>query len=115
MKLDSLAGYDQDTEVDIDTQNDKTVVGFWLTISPGESKQIEFKYNLPFRLSFKDGKTDYKLIVQRQAGIKKTEFISQIEVAKGLSLSLENPKFQQILFADQLTKDEVITVSIYKK
>jgi len=110
--LDSLSGYDEDTTIDTDTQNGKTVLGFWLTLNPGETKTVEIKYDLPFRLEFIDQKTEYQLVLQKQPGLQKTEFISQIELGNGLSL--ENPG-ALMLFSDRLTKDEVITVDIYKK
>lgn len=114
-KVDKILGYDKDTEIDIDTVNGKTMIGFWVTTNPGESSQIELKYLLPFRLDFINDKSSYNLIVQKQPGLSKTTFNSVIEVVGNISLSDDENIKNNSLFSDQLTKDELLSNPIYKK
>lgn len=114
-KIDKILGYDENTEIDIDTVNGKTMIGFWVTTNPGESSQIELKYLLPFKLDFINNQSSYNLIVQKQPGLSKTTFNSVIEVVGNISLSDDENIKQESLFSDQLTKDELLSNPIYKK
>lgn len=113
-KIDKILGYDENTEIDIDTVNGKTMIGFWVTTNPGESSQIELKYLLPFKLDFINNQSSYNLIVQKQPGLSKTTFNSVIEVVGNISLSDDENIKQESLFSDQLTKDELLTIPVYK-
>ena len=114
-KIDKIFGYDEDTEVDMDTVNGKTMVGFWVTTNPGQSSQIKLKYLLPFKLDFINSQGNYRLIVQKQSGLTKTTFNSQLEVFGKFSLSSDETIKHSSLFSDQLSKDELLSISIYKK
>jgi len=114
-RISKIVGYDTDTQVDIDTSDGKTVVGFWVTTSPGESNTIELEYILPFRLNFDKSVGQYRLIIQKQPGIKKTLFKSQIEVSGNLSLNERSDQKYNTLFSNQFIQDEVLTIPIYKK
>jgi len=113
-KIDKILGYDEDTEIDIDTVNGKTMVGFWVTTNPGESSQINIKYLLPFKLDFINNQSGYNLIVQKQPGLSKTTFSSVIEVFGEISLSDDENIKNNSLFSDQLTKDELLSSFLYK-
>jgi len=94
VKITETSGYDANTQIDMDIVNGKTMIGFWVTTSPKESSTIKMEYLLPFRLD----NSHYRLVVQKQPGIKRTRLQSQIELNKK----------REILFADQLVKDEII-------
>ncbi len=113
-RVDKMSGYDENTEVDMDTVNGKTMVGFWVTTNPGEISQIELKYLLPFKLDFMDGRADYGLIIQKQPGMAKTTLNSQLEIGSEFSLSNDTVVKHESLFYEQLTKDELVIVPIYK-
>ena len=113
-KVDKIIGYDEDTEVDIDTVNGKTMIGFWVTTNPGEVSQIDLKYLLPFKLDFINNQSSYTLIVQKQPGLTKTTFNSVIEVTGEVSLSDDENIKNNSLFSDQLTKDELLNSFLYK-
>lgn len=114
-RISKTIGYDMDTQVDIDTSDGKTVVGFWVTTSPGESSIIELEYILPFRIDFDKDVGQYRLVIQKQPGIKKTLFKSQIEVSGNLSLNERSDQEYNTLFFDQFIRDEVLIIPIYKK
>lgn len=114
-RISKTSGYDSGTQIDVDTSDGKTMLGFWVTTKPGEVSTIELEYLLPFRLSFSQGLAQYRLIIQRQPGIRRTLFQSQIKVAKNMSLAGNRSQNNKDLFLDQLVKDELITTSIYKQ
>ena len=113
-KVDKIIGYDEDTEVNIDTVNGKTMIGFWVTTNPGEVSQIDLKYLLPFKLDFINNQSSYTLIVQKQPGLTKTSFNSVIEVTGEISLFDDENIKNNSLFSDQLTKDELLNSFLYK-
>lgn len=63
-----------------------TVFGFkYGPIKPGESKEITFRYLLPFRLSIRP-KDDYKFIADRQAGAENMSLRKEIQTAISLKV-----------------------------
>lgn len=98
VKITKTSGYDANTQIDIDVVNGKTMIGFWVTTAPKESSVVKMEYLLPFRLDA----SQYRLVVQKQPGMKKTRLQSQVEFNKK----------RDILFADQLIKDEIISTII---
>lgn len=110
-------GQDEGTPVDIDSSDGKTVVGFWLTTKPGESKEVNVDYELPFSAKFTNAQFNYKLLIQKQSGSDRTVFSNYIEVADNFDLSVKTGGEairKDMLFSDKLTKDEIITSVIRK-
>ena len=86
-------GYDAKSGTRITNEFGKTAFGNWLILQPGEARQIQFTYKLPFKVIDEMEKTDenilqkfvssdtitsrYQLIVQRQSGVN-SDFESQI-------------------------------------
>ncbi|MCX6800513.1 MAG: DUF4012 domain-containing protein, partial [Candidatus Falkowbacteria bacterium] len=86
-------------------ESSKTVFANWSMIDPGESADIVFKYELPFKI-YKDNSQEkedrwsglkkilkmeeiqlipYTLLVQKQAGAKSVKFISNLTLPKSMS------------------------------
>ena len=58
----------QISDLDISTENNKTVVGMWQVIKPGEKITSEISYELPTKIN--PSKSDaYTLFIQKQAGV----------------------------------------------
>lgn len=86
-------GYDAKSGTRLTNEFGKTAFGNWLIVKPGETRQIQFTYKLPFKVISNEIKTDenflqkfvkndiatsrYQLVVQRQSGLN-SEFESQI-------------------------------------
>ena len=110
-------GQDEGTQVDIDSADGKTVVGFWLTTPPGETKEVKLEYELPFRLNFVNSQAIYRLVLQKQSGSDRTVFSSYVTVADNMDLAVKGNTEavkKDMLFSDKLTKDEIATITIRK-
>jgi len=87
-KLISLSGLDE-SQADISTATDailnKTVFGFFLTVEPGDSREINLVYSLPDNLNSALSSGRYQLLVQKQSG-RRTESlqINLVNQGKGL-------------------------------
>jgi hypothetical protein len=64
-ELVSLTG-NEDNKVYTDKERGKVYFGGFLTLQPGETKTIEFKYYIPNNLL---GNNEYNLYVQKQSGV----------------------------------------------
>lgn len=86
--------YDETTGTRITNEFGKTAFGNWIILEPGESRQVQFTYRLPFKLQMDSPQTSeqnfvkkiisedyltsrYQLIVQKQSG-QNSDFESQI-------------------------------------
>lgn len=110
-------GQDEGTQIDIDSSDGKTVVGFWLTIKPDETKDINLEYELPFKLKFVNGEARYQLVMQKQSGSDRTVLSSYLDVPDNMDLAVRGNSEavrKDMLFSDKLTKDETVSVLIRK-
>lgn len=110
-------GQDADTQVDVNSSDGKTVVGFWLTINPNETKEIKITYTLPFKLNFNNASAEYVLHVQKQPGANRTTFSHYIEVAENMDLAVNSGSEairKDMTFSDRLDKDFSISAKIRK-
>lgn len=86
--------YDETTGTRITNEFGKTAFANWVILEPGESRQVQFTYRLPFKIEMNSPRTSeqnfvkkiisddyltsrYQLIVQRQSG-QNSDFESQI-------------------------------------
>lgn len=74
-KIEKEINIDQFSGTRITEEFNKTCFGNFLEISPGEEKEISFKYLLPFKLDLNKKPTPYSLLIQKQPGRK-----SEVEV-----------------------------------
>jgi len=110
-------GQDENTQIDMDSSDGKTVAGFWLTINPGETKEVKLEYELPFKLNFTNGVASYWLVVQKQPGSERTNFTSYLQVAGNMDLTAKGGNEavrKDMIFSDKLTRDETITITVHK-
>lgn len=108
-------GQDNDTQVDIDSADGKTVVGFWLTVNPNETKEININYTLPFALNFINGQANYILQIQKQSGANRTVFSHYIEVGDNMDLAVNSGSEairKDMTFSDRLDKDNTISTIV---
>ncbi|MFA5967237.1 MAG: DUF4012 domain-containing protein [Patescibacteria group bacterium] len=110
-------GQDENTQIDLDSSDGKTVAGLWLTINPGETKEIALEYELPFKLNFTNGEATYRLILQKQSGNERANLSSFIEVADNMDLTAAGGSEavrKDMIFSDKLVKDEIVTAPVHK-
>ncbi|MFH0912457.1 MAG: DUF4012 domain-containing protein [Patescibacteria group bacterium] len=110
-------GQDEGTQVDIDSSDGKTVVGFWLTTKPGNMHEVKLEYELPFKLKFINGQALYNLMVQKQPGSERTVLSSYIEVGDNMDLAVKSSNEairKDMTFSDKLAHDETITATVRK-
>jgi hypothetical protein len=74
----------------ISKESGKTGFGFWMTVKPGETSEVQLEYALPAAAVG----TPYRLLVQRQPGLE----ISNLEV------TLEKPSFEVIRSSPEMTE-----------
>ena len=53
---------------DIHTESGKTVLGNWLQLKPGQTKEVVVRYRLPFTAVGQNGEWYYSLLAQKQPG-----------------------------------------------
>jgi hypothetical protein len=73
---------DEETGTRIYEEEGKTVFANWVYVSPKETVEIEYTYELPFKLDTaknEEAADTYSLLVQKQAGSFGSEFASKIE------------------------------------
>jgi len=83
---------DAKTQTQINNEFNKTVFGNWLILEPGETKTITLTYKLPFKLNLNkersllariaghESKSYYSLFVQKQSGLKNTDYQFEFEL-----------------------------------
>lgn len=59
---------DKQSGTQISTENDKTVFGNWVYVSPGETVTVTYKYKLPFKIDLTKSADSYSLVAQKQSG-----------------------------------------------
>jgi len=124
---------DKETSTKIYNEDGKTVFANWLTVAPGDDREVLLVYKLPFGLNLNreenksDGLLDkikaaffnrltynsYSLLVQKQPGSDDDYFVSQVEYPSGLSSQITYPSYpgavennaQESIYRDKLTHD----------
>ena len=112
-----LATVDQGSQTKIYIEDNKTVFANWLTTAPGDTQEALLVYKLPFKLdltkksaqpenligkvkavfSSKVAYDSYSLLVQKQPGSGDSKFVSQVEYADNLDLTLAYPDQVEII------------------
>ncbi len=79
---------DEETGTRIYEEEGKTVFANWVYVSPKETVEIEYSYELPFKLDMtknEEAADTYSLLVQKQAGSFGSEFSSKVEYEAGIN------------------------------
>jgi len=106
-----MAFIDTETKTKTYIENSKTVFGNWVTVQPGESKDVLLEYKLPFKLNFNEreqpqgilGKIkatftsqeiydSYSLLIQKQPGSNSDKIISKVEYPNTFNSQVVYPK-----------------------
>ena len=77
----------------------KAVFGNWISVDPGEVKQVQIQYKLPFKLEVGGllSKTDtYSLLVQKQPGLVNSYFVSNVVIPAGYEVLWSYPDLRLV-------------------
>ncbi len=90
---------DEDSGTHIYEEDNKTVFGNWVYVSPKEVVEIEYKYMLPFEMDFNKNEEradSYSLLIQKQPGSAGSKFESEIKTYSGVEVVWKNPEKVEI-------------------
>ena len=75
-------------------ESNKTVLANWVYVSPGESVTLEYKYALPFKLTFDNihhPVDSFSILYQKQSGSRGSKLISEIKLPQEYSVVWRYP------------------------
>lgn len=85
-----------DLKVEDNNELNKTIIGFYFSVEPSQSKQIKISYKLPDKIKNQVEDNNYKLYLQRQAGSRINSFKFEFLNQPPLTNKLENDKLIRI-------------------
>ncbi len=111
-------------------ENNKTVFANWVTVQPGQTKEVLLVYKLPFKIDLNPKEKNqnsilkkimatfasthvsdsYSLLVQKQSGSNEDKFVGQVTYPDGLSTNVSYPdnvenSSNQSIYEDNLSHD----------
>jgi hypothetical protein len=87
---------DQNSGTQIFAESGKTVFGNWVYVSPGETVEIIYKYQLPFKIDLSADNFSWSLLAQKQSGSKASGFSSLLEMPASYEINWQYPVDLQI-------------------
>ncbi len=81
-----------DIKVEDNNELNKTVIGFFFSVEPKETKQIKISYSLPEKIQKQIRDNEYQLYIQRQPGSRINSFKFQLLNQSVLTKDLESDK-----------------------
>ncbi|MFH1551275.1 MAG: DUF4012 domain-containing protein [bacterium] len=87
---------DQKTGTRISEENNKTVFGNWVYVSPGETVVVTYKYKLPFKINLTKLTDSYSLLVQKQSGSLGSAFSHKLTFPSDWQVSWQYPEQSQL-------------------
>ena len=107
---------DKKTGTRIFKENNKTVFGNWVYVSPGEQVVLTYEYKLPFKIDLTKGTDSYSLLVQKQLGSLGSVFKHKLKFSENWEVSWQYPdnlNFNSgvIDFNSDLKKDKFLGVT----
>jgi len=89
--IESKMVIDQKTGTHIFKENNQTVFGNWVYVSPGETVTLTYQYKLPFKINLTKSTDSYSLLVQKQAGSLGSQFSHQMKFPANWQISWQYP------------------------
>ncbi len=83
---------DKKTGTHIFKENNKTVFGNWIYVSPGETVILTYKYKLPFKIDLTKSTDSYSLLVQKQLGSIGSDFNHELKYPNNWEISWGYPE-----------------------
>ena len=89
--IESKMVIDQKTGTHIFEENNQTVLGNWIYVSPGETVTLTYQYKLPFKINLTKSTDSYSLLIQKQAGSLGSQFSHQLKFPANWQVSWQYP------------------------
>ncbi|MBL7053187.1 MAG: DUF4012 domain-containing protein [Candidatus Portnoybacteria bacterium] len=107
---------DKKTGTRIFEENDKTVFGNWVYVSPGETVKLVYEYKLPFKIDLTKSTDSYSLLVQKQLGSLSSIFNHQLKFSSDWQVSWKYPNNLNVIsgsidFNSDLKTDKFLGVT----
>ncbi len=90
---------DPKTGTHIFEENNKTVFGNWVYVSPGRKVVVTYQYRLPFKIGLTELPKSYSILIQKQAGSLGSNLEYQLVYPPELSLAWAYP--EELDFSNQ--------------
>ena len=94
--IESRMTIDKKTGTHIFEENNKTVFGNWVYVSPGETVILTYQYKLPFKINLTKSADSYSLLVQKQSGSLGSQFSHQLKFPANWQISWKYPEESRI-------------------
>jgi len=95
----------------------KVSYGSFTAVEPGETKTLTFKYKLPQYIKDQIFKKEYKLLVQKQPGVRNVQFVLDMNLGEDFSnikLNIEkiiSSNLSSFIAKEALEKDKLVEIS----
>ncbi|MFH1460859.1 MAG: DUF4012 domain-containing protein [Patescibacteria group bacterium] len=89
--IESRMATDKKTGTQIFEENNKTVFGNWVYVSPGERVVLTYRYKLPFKIDLTKPSDSYSLLAQKQSGSSGSQFSQKIVYPEQWQISWQYP------------------------
>ncbi|NOQ68186.1 DUF4012 domain-containing protein [Patescibacteria group bacterium] len=117
-KIEDTIRIDPDSGTHIFEESGKTVFGNWVYVSPQETVEVTYKYQLPYKInfdSFTKPADKYSILIQKQLGSKGSDFTGTIKLpdewkAIWRSQELNIKNFNESIIRTNLKTDRVYGV-----
>jgi hypothetical protein len=74
--------------VDVGTELGRRVFGAFISIEPGETRELSFSYRLPTSVAAQVQNGNYSLLVQKQPGLRATPLTIDLDFGKKLKTAV---------------------------
>lgn len=82
-------------DVDVFTESDKTVIGFWIITKPQKTSSVALSYHIPYS-AIRLPKKQYSLVWQKQAGTFSDAIQFNFKLHPGMSVAGHSPELQEL-------------------
>ena len=97
-------------EVDFYKEFNKSAYGFFFEVEPKQSKTIVIKYKLPKAVYEASRDKDYKLLIQKQAGVKEWKISLNFQFKQNIKSFTQTGSRQGLVYDGKLKMDELFNL-----
>ena len=107
---------DPDSKTHIFEESGKTVFGNWVYVSPGETTEVIYEYELPYKIdfdSFTKPADKYNILVQKQLGSKGSRYFGLISIPDKWNIAWESANLSTEKRSESYIETELKTDKSY--
>ncbi|MFH1280118.1 MAG: hypothetical protein ABII08_00715, partial [Candidatus Beckwithbacteria bacterium] len=106
-------------EVDMEAINDKTILGFPVTVPVKNTLDVEITYRLPKALALRNNQGRLAIVIPKQPGIINDTVEAIVNYPSFLTVAAVNPQAlsspQVVTFKSDMTTDNIFTIDFVEK